>query len=80
MACALPFGAIAYLQVRVIHNESTIHKEAYNKKSSQFASEISASFVKIGKSDSPLRIANAFEKKRWEDLKNLGVKSITINL
>lgn len=71
---------IAYLQVRVIHNESLSHKESYTKNFAQFASEASGAMVKIGTSNVPLSISEAFERKRWKDLESSGAKTIKIDL
>ena len=69
---------LALLQVRVTHNESLSYQEVYRKSQAQFSSEVTAAFIKIDSSNQPLATAQEFTKKRWSDLKKLGVKSINI--
>ena len=69
---------LAYLQVRVSHNESLSYSEVYNKSQAQFSSEVTAAFIKIDSSNQPLAIANEFVRKRWSDLEKLGIKSLKI--
>jgi hypothetical protein len=69
---------LATLQIRVVHNESISHEEAYNKAQSRFISEVTSAFLKVKSSEQPLAIAEEFRIKRWEDLKNLGVETVKI--
>jgi hypothetical protein len=69
--------ALAELMIRVIHNEYIDKKEA-QKSTHQFISEITTAINKIRTSDDPLPIAYEFMQKRWDDLKKLGIKTITI--
>ena len=70
--------SLALLQVRVTHNESLSYQEVYLESQAQFSSEVTAAFIKIDSSKQPLVIAEEFAKKRWSDLKELGVKSLKI--
>ena len=70
--------SLALLQVRVSHNESLSYTEVYSKSQAQFSSEVTSAFLKIDSSNQPLAIAQEFVRKRWGDLKELGIKSIEI--
>jgi len=69
---------LASVAIRVVHNESLSHAEAYNKAEAQFSSEVTSALLKAESSNQPLTIAGEFAKRRWDDLEKFGIESIKI--
>lgn len=66
---------LADLQVRVVHNESFDYSEVKGSVP-KFTAEMKLAFKNISTSENPLIVAEKFEKNRWNDLKQLGIKRI----